>query len=70
MFTDKTFSLTDEDYEKIRKWYQSHKCLNRDEQTAIGAKLSIIFTPSSIGTFSSVRCACGEFLQAEDGANF
>lgn len=77
MFYIKEFHLSDEDLEKIKAWDNiktGHKCTCRscdwDEnvkyQGTIGGGLSIIFTPTSIGVFTKIKCVCGAELFLDD----
>ena len=63
MFTDKIFTLTDEEYKEIEQWAKSHKCTcrfpNRASRSCSGGELSLTFTPTSFGTFKKIRCICG-----------
>ena len=69
MFTTKNFCLTDEEYEQIKKWANTHNCScrynGRPSRSCIGGEISIIFTPTSIGTAISAKCACGEELDLD-----
>lgn len=55
---------TDIDQEKYQK-FLAHNCTERKRErnpktsTAIGGRISYIYTPNSIGTEISVRCKCG-----------
>ena len=54
----KKFEITNDEWDKIQVWNKSHSCIN--DNIAIGGKLTISFTPTSIGTFIEVNCICGE----------
>lgn len=64
MFTKKEFCLTDEEYNTIEKWVDTHECnCKHGEQrsaSCCGGEISIIFTPSAVGTFITVKCICGK----------
>ena len=70
MFTDKIFSLTDEEFETISKWANSHKCKarlpNRPSYSCCGGEISIKFTPTSFGIFKEARCICGKELKIDN----
>ena len=55
----KFFKLTDEECAKIEKWAKEHECPCRNT-SCIGGEISVIFTPTSIGTTVKVRCICGK----------
>lgn len=71
MFTQKNFNLTDEQYETIKKWANTHECRCRPGNdspslSCCGGEISIIFTPTSIGTAISVSCVCGKKLELDN----
>jgi len=70
MFTQKNFCLTDEEYNNIKVWADTHKCSyrrgNRPSSSCCGGEISVIFTPTTIGTAISARCICGEELELEN----
>jgi hypothetical protein len=76
MFNITEFSLTNEELERIKEWDNTHECTikrkhNMDRYVgAIGGRLSITFIPTSIGTFITVKCCCGEELDVADGSEF
>ena len=49
------FSLTDEQCNKVMKWWKNHKCYKR-YAGACGGALTYIFTPTTLGTVEKVRC--------------
>ncbi len=57
------FSLTEKENEDLQKWLKKHdkKCrfANPMMQGAIGGKLTYMFTPTSLGVITKVRCSCG-----------
>jgi hypothetical protein len=58
------FELSDDEQKKFEKWDKKHKkkCEFGDpmKQGAIGGRLTFYFTPTSLGTITKVKCACGE----------
>ena len=62
MFKKKQFSLTDEQYNLIQAWAGSHECKYEEKtsHSCVGGEISIIFTPTSIGTGVKARCICGK----------
>ncbi len=70
MFTRKNFCLTDEEYETIEKWANTHECgcrhIDRPSLSCCGGEISVIFTPTSIGTIISARCLCGKELELDN----
>ncbi len=67
MFTQKTFCVKNEEYDIIKKWAKTHQCTckhnNRPNRSCCGGEISIIFTPTSIGTAISALCICGQELE-------
>lgn len=57
------FALSKDEIQKMNKWLKEHNktCPNAGpkNQGAIGGRLTYSFTPTSLGTFSNVRCTCG-----------
>lgn len=64
MFTQKNFCLTDEEYEVIAKWAENHECSYKNDhrRSCCGGEISVVFTPTTIGTIKSARCVCGKEL--------
>ena len=57
------FKLHDDDLKTYVEWLKNHK----EEcpvwgKTAIGGALTYSFTPTGLGTITTVKCACGEKL--------
>ena len=69
MFLHKNFYLTDKQYHSIENWANTHECsyrtLNRPSRSCCGGEISVIFTPTSIGTAISARCICGKEIELE-----
>lgn len=57
------FVLSENEIKKLNGWLLEHDktCPNAGSknQGAIGGRLTYSFTPTSLGTFSGVKCACG-----------
>ena len=70
MFTQKNFCLTDEEYETIEKWANTHECScrhgDRSSRSCCGGEISVIFTPTYIGTAISARCICGKEIELDN----
>lgn len=70
MFTQKNFCLTDKEYETIEKWANNHECGcrhgDRPSLSCCGGEISVIFTPTSIGTAISARCLCGKEIKLDN----
>lgn len=56
------FSLNQIQTENVKKWKKVHKCSPIHSGGAIGGQFSYIFTPTTLGTIQSIKCACGEAL--------
>ena len=58
------YTIDGDERELLSEWLAEHNetCQFADpyKTGAIGERLTFLFTPTSIGTFCSVRCACGE----------
>ena len=65
MFSKKEFSLTDDEYEFVNRWEETHKCSCRGK-SCCGGEMSITFTPTSIGTHISVKCVCGQEIEVRE----
>lgn len=66
----KIFVLDEEQYETINKWAANHDCPcrlpdGRPSRSCCGGEISIIFTPSTVGTFISAKCICGARIQIQ-----
>jgi hypothetical protein len=70
MFTAKSFSLTDLEYNQIKDWAEKHDCKcrvgDRPSRSCCGGEISVIFTPTSIGTAISAKCVCGKELELDN----
>ena len=55
------FPITKEESEKINQWQKKHfeEC-HSDAHSTIGGYFTFHFTPTSIGTFGTCECSCGE----------
>lgn len=66
---DKSFSITEEEYEKIENWKKQHEAEAHNGTSiigAIGGRYTYSFTPTSIGTVGTIHCTCGaEFTFSE-----
>ena len=65
---DFVFSLSETQYSKLCKWYD--KLVNRKNKGskyygAIGGEMTFVITPTSIGSFVTVRCL-GEELDISE----
>ena len=69
MFSDKNFSLTDEEYNMIADWANTHECTarygNRRSLSCCGGEISVTFTPTTIGTCISATCICGKTFELD-----
>ena len=55
----KTFTLNYEQLTQIEEFRKKHK--HENQNSTIGGKLSFIFTPTSIGVITDIKCnACNE----------
>ena len=54
------FKLCKSEIKQVDDWIKKHneECTCKD-QTTIGGKYTFNFTPTGIGLFISVKCACG-----------
>ena len=60
--------ITEEMHKEIREWYETHndgKCAGR-YCGPIGGQITFEITPTSIGDFLTVKCACGTTLEYEE----
>lgn len=57
-----TYSMTDEEYKSAQRWDEEHRksgCPLVENSGAIGGRLTIAFTPTSLGPAVVVSCGCG-----------
>ena len=70
MFTQRKFQLTEEEYKAIEKWANTHECSckhgNIPSRSCCGGEISVIFTPTTIGTAISARCICGDEIDLDN----
>jgi len=68
------YFLMPDDVERFQEWDNEHSKTCKFAPTeenpfaggAIGGRLTFSFTPTSIGTFANVTCACGEKIELTD----
>lgn len=60
------FDLTSFERVRATKWIKEHECHLKDNPTAIGGRISYIFTPTGLGTVVQVACVCGESKTISD----
>ena len=64
------FSLTEQETKDLKKWLKKHdeKCKFKDQhkQGAIGGRITYMFTPTSLGVITRVKCACGKEADLTD----
>ncbi len=57
----KTFTIDESEENALDKWVKMHDLLcTGKNKTAIGGRYTYSFTPTSIGTVSTVKCVCGK----------
>ena len=57
------FKLHEDDLKEYTNWLKEHrKVCDVYMKTAIGGELTYSFTPTGLGTITTVKCACGEEL--------
>lgn len=52
------FPISEEEYQRIKEWRNTHKCKYRGLK--IGSSYHYEFAPTSVGTFGTIICSCGE----------
>lgn len=71
---NRTFTLEENHLKKLEAWNKTHDptCRYSDPKNlgAIGGRFVFSFSPSSIGTFISVRCMCGEKIDLTEDENW
>lgn len=68
-----TFVILPEEVQAIKEWREQHikeKHGGSEYAGAIGGRYSYKFTPTSIGTFGTIICDCGEKFVFADGSDF
>jgi len=55
------FELTKEKRQKFNDWLNQHNkyCQLKDNDGAIGGRLTYCFTPTNLGIIITVKCGCG-----------
>lgn len=64
-----SFQMTEDEYRVRERFEKGHGCSIKHEG-ATGGKTTISFTPTGIGTYVSVTCACGAKLDLTDDDNW
>lgn len=64
------FEIQQEKEASINNWIKTHRCKYKNKPTAIGGRISYIFTPTGIGVFAIAKCICGKEFTIEDGSDF
>lgn len=65
MFTQKSFGLTDREFNAIRDWANTHECSckgNTKPRSCCCGEVSVTFTPTTINIFISAKCVCGKTI--------
>ncbi len=65
MITLRQFDISDDEWERFQWWHKAHKC---ELSKAREGQYTVLFTPTGIATFVSVRCACGAEVLLTDRA--
>lgn len=70
MFAQKVFWLTDEEYETIKEWANTHECSckhgDRLSRSCCGGEIKMCFTSTTLGVVKSAECICGEVLKLDN----
>lgn len=69
----RSFAIEPEDVKRIDEWKTKHETEKHNGSGyagAIGGRYTYEFTPTSIGTFGRIRCACGDYFDYDDGTNW
>jgi hypothetical protein len=61
-----TFTISDKEEERIKKWKDKHKKVCRLRSVGMSCLYSYEFTPNGIGSSIDVKCSCGERFNATD----
>lgn len=74
------FIVYQEEYDKANVWLEEHnktcKLMDNDVMPgypycgAVGGRLTWSFTPTGIGTFTTIKCACGEKCDVTDTSSW
>lgn len=54
------FPISEEEDKALNKWIKNHEKEHKGGHGCVGGKYTYIFTPTSIGTFGTIKCSCGE----------
>lgn len=61
-----TFTIPEEVIPILNEWLENHECKFRNTLTTIGEKYTYSFTPTGVGTFIKVKCACGKSIDLSE----
>ena len=68
----RSFAIEPKDVKRIDAWKARHEAEKHNGSQyagAIGGRYTYEFTPTSIGTFGRIRCACGDHFDYDDGTD-
>ena len=55
------FEATPSQDEEVNNWIKNHNC--KVKKTAIGGRISYVFTPTGLGVLLEVKCLCSKTLR-------
>jgi hypothetical protein len=63
-----SFGLDSKELKKFNEWNTEHKkkCSLKGSEGAIGGRLTFSFTPTGLGTITTIKCGCGEELDVTE----
>lgn len=66
--TQRNYNISEKEYETYKKWWEQHRktCELEGVPTTIGGRVSVSFTPTSVGCSVFVECQCGISVDITD----
>lgn len=61
------FPIDEKEDTALKSWMEEHEKFHKGGHGCVGGKYTYIFTPTSIGTFGTIKCSCGESFNFQKG---
>ena len=61
------FPISEEEDKVLNEWIKNHEKEHKGGHGCVEGKYTYIFTPTSIGTFGTIKCSCGESFDFQKG---
>lgn len=60
------FYISEEEDKKLNEWISEHEKIHKGGHGCSGGKYTYIFTPTSLGTFGTIKCSCGKSFDFQE----